>query len=162
MTYYLPPPEDDGRTRNIPGIAAVGAPHGATGWGGHDDGPAPPERLVRVVRMHVDEAAGHLVRWEGERPGVRPVAAPEGIVARERSRPDRERPGGTRRQRLALRVAGGEAIALHWSAPEPVSRADEDAWARALDRLTAEAATASAAYAATGTTAGAGRGGWTA
>ncbi|MGD9573489.1 MAG: hypothetical protein AB7V62_16540 [Thermoleophilia bacterium] len=152
MTYYLPPPEDEGRARGVPGIAPVGAPHGAAGWAGPGEGPAPPERLVRVTRMPAAEAAGHLARWVGERPGVRPLAAPEGVVARERSRADRDRPGGTRRQRLALRVAGGEAVALHWSAPEPVGQADEDAWTRALDRLTAGTVPAT----------GAGRGGWTA
>src|SRR5690606_8795824 len=99
---------------------------------------APPERpgegrIVRTVPMPAGRAPGYLARWAAGPPPARPIEA-GGLAARERRRPDALVPGVTRLQRLAIAVRGDEAVAVHWSAPEPVTAADERAWRRALAR----------------------------
>lgn len=135
MRYHLPVPGGP-PTRPVGGVAPVGAPGRA---GAHEPapGPAPGEgRLVRTVRMPAGEAAGHMRRWALSGGPAHPIDA-GGLMARERRRADRAVPGALRRQRLAIAVHGDEAVAVHWSAPEPVTDEDERAWARALGRLAA-------------------------
>ncbi len=111
-----------------------------------DRGAPPPSpadgRLIRVVRMPADSVAAYLGSWEVDPPPAGAIEAPYGVVARERLRPDRSRPGAVRRQRLAVVAEGPEATALHWSAPEPVTAEDEAVWHRALERLSASGASA--------------------
>jgi hypothetical protein len=134
MRYHLPPPDEEPRPRAVRGVAALGTAPGATPRD-PDVGPGPEGRLVRTVALAPGEAGPYLRRWESEVPGTRALPAPDGIAARERTRPDRSVPGALRRQRLAVRPAAGGATAVHWSAPEPVLPDDEAAWRRALDRL---------------------------
>lgn len=140
MTYYLPPPDDGGS-----GLHAVSGVHAAQALA-RDRGAAEPGvadgRIVRLVRMPAGDVAAYLGSWEVEPPPAGPIDAPYGVVARERLRPDRSRPGCVRRQRLAIVAEGHEATALHWSAPEPVTAEDEAVWRRALERLSASGAAA--------------------
>ncbi len=147
MRYHLPAPDEEPRPRAVGGIAGV---HAAQGPAAREpDVPAGPDgRLVRTVALAPGEAGPYLRRWESEVPGVRALPAPDGITARERTRPDRAVPGALRRQRLAVRPAADGATALHWSAPEPVVPDDEAAWRRALDRLTGTGRAASGGWAA--------------
>lgn len=147
MRYQLPAPDDEYRPRSVAGIAPVGASAGVAAQ--EPERAAPVEgRLVRTVTLAPAEAGTYLRRWESERPGAHALAAPDGVRARERSRPDRTVPGTTRRQRLAVRGGTGGAVAVHWSAPEPVAPDDEAAWRRALDRLMGTAIAAPGGWAA--------------
>ena len=140
MTYYLPPPRDGDS-----GLHSVSGVHAATDVAS-DRGAPPPSladgRIIRVVRMPAESVAAYLGSWEVDPPPAGPIEAPYGVVARERLRPDRSRPGAVRRQRLAVVAEGSEATALHWSAPEPVTAEDEAVWHRALERLSASGASA--------------------
>jgi hypothetical protein len=132
MRTFLPP-EDPGRRREL------GAVRGVSGAGrvtGRDAGPAPDadHRLVRTGTMTAAEARAHLATWEGEA-ASRPIGAPPGVVARERRRPDRVHPGGTRIQRLAVAVHGDVAEVAHWSVAEPADPADERVWEQTLARI---------------------------
>lgn len=135
MRYYLPMPGGP-PTRPVGGVAPVGAP-GPPGPREPDAGAGAGEgRLVRTVRMPAGEGPGYIRRWAGSGGPAHPIDA-GGLTARERRRADRTVPGAVRRQRLAIAVHGDEAVAVHWSALEPVSDEDERAWARALRRLAA-------------------------
>lgn len=135
MRYFLPP-ADEPTPRTIRGVAPVGATPRA-GPHPEPDLPAPAEgRLVRTVRMPVAEAAAYLARWQSEPgPASAPLAAPPGVTAHERWRPDRVVPGLRRIQRLAIAATGAEATALHWSAPGSLHPGDHTAWESALARL---------------------------
>lgn len=138
MRYHLPAPDEEPRPRSVGGIAPVGATPGSGSR--EPEAPGGPDgRLVRTVTLNPAEAGPYLRRWESEVPGTRALAVPDGVLARERSRPDRAVPGVLRRQRLAVRAGAGGAVAVHWSAPEPVLPDDEAAWRRALERLTGTA-----------------------
>ena len=147
MRYHLPAPDEEPRPRAVGRVARLGTP---VGHGAHDAGvpPAPDGRLVRTVTLAPAAAGAYVRRWEDERTGARALPAPDGVVARERSRPDRTVPGAVRRQRLAVRAGPGGAVAVHWSAPEPVAPDDEAAWRRALERLTGTALSAPRGWAA--------------
>jgi hypothetical protein len=129
---FLPPEDPRGRRElgAVRGVAAPGAVHG------RDAGPPPDagHRLVRTATMTAADARAHMATWEGEA-ASRPIAAPAGVVARERRRPDRLHPGGTRIQRLAVAVHGGTAQVAHWSVGEPADPADERVWERTLARI---------------------------
>ncbi len=111
----------------------MAAPGGVTG---RDAGPAPDadHRLVRTGTMSAADARAHLATWEGEA-AAHPIAAPPGVTARERRRPDRAHPGGTRVQRLAVAVHGDVANVAHWSVAEPADPGDERVWERTLARI---------------------------
>lgn len=126
------PQPDEGPA--IGGVAPVRRPAGPVAEH-HAEPPRPGDgRIVRTVRMPAADAAGYVARWAAGPPPAHALEAP-GATARERSRPDSVHPGGIRRQRLAVATLGDEALAVHWSALEPVTQADERAWARALERL---------------------------
>lgn len=137
MRYHLPGPEHE-QPRSVAGIARVGA---ATGPTGHEPEPAaaPGGVLVRTVTLGPGESAAHLRRWVSGSPDAHALPAPDGVIARERSRPDRSVPGATRRQRLAVREGAGGAVAVHWSAPEPVEPVADASWRRVLARLGGDA-----------------------
>jgi hypothetical protein len=124
------PPEDPRRPRELGAIRGVA---GAGAVQGRDAGPPPDadHRLMRTGTMTAAEARAHLAAWEGEA-AARTIAAPPGVVARERRRPDRVHPGGVRLQRLAVAVHGDQAGVAHWSVAEPAGPGDERAWERAL------------------------------
>lgn len=135
MRYHLPPREDP-VPRTIGGVAPIGAgprveAHPEQEPGGPADG-----RLIRTVELSAAAAHEHLRRWEAEAP-AHDIPGPRGVVARERSRPDRVNTGALRRQRLAVAWRGEEATATHWSVPEPPTSADERAWQRVLARIAA-------------------------
>lgn len=140
MRYHLPPP-DEQSPRSVAAVARAGATAGPLAHD-HEVVAGGDGRLMRTVTLRAGEAAGYLRRWEAERPRALALDAPAGVAVRERSRPDRVVPGAWRRQRLAVREGPDGAVALHWSAPEPVTFADEAAWTRGLGRLTARGATA--------------------
>lgn len=107
---------------------AAGGPTGAAG-------PAPAGLIVRTVPMPGREAPAYLARWELGPPPGRCLAVGAPIEARERI-------GGGRSgrvQRLAVAVAGAEAIAVHWSAPQPVGEQGEETWRRIIAELEARA-----------------------
>lgn len=139
MRYFLPPPDE---SPTPPGVVPVAPLNVVAGrhdpWEAERAGPG-EGRLVRSVRMPAAEAAEYVRRWSGE-PGdpAHAIVTAAGLAARERSRPDRLHAGVVRCQRLAVVVGAREATALHWSAPEPVTAADEAAWERALARLAAD------------------------
>ena len=132
MRTFLPP-EEPSRRRELGAIRGVAAPDAV-----HGRAAAPPpeadHRLVRTATMTAAAARAHLATWEGEA-ASRPIAAPAGVVARQRRRPDRVHPGGVRLQRLAVAVHGDGAAVAHWSVAEPVGPGDERAWERALARI---------------------------
>jgi hypothetical protein len=132
MRTFLPP-EEPSRRR---GVGAVRGVAGAHGVHAREAGPPPDgdHRLVRTGTMTAAEARAHLAAWQGEAPS-HPIAAPAGVVARERRRPDRVHPGAVRLQRLAVAVHGDDAAVVHWSVAEPVDPGDERAWERALARI---------------------------
>ena len=132
MRTFLPP-EDPRRSRELGAVRAVSGPDAVLG---REAGPPPDadHRLVRTGTMTAAEARAHLATWEGEA-ASHPIAAPPGVVARERRRPDRVHPGGVRLQRLAVAVHGDAASVAHWSIAEPAGPGDEDAWRRALGRI---------------------------
>lgn len=134
MRTFLPP-EDPGRRRELGAVRGIA---GAGGVTGRDAGPPPDadHRLVRTGTMTAADARAHLASWEGEA-ASRPLAAPPGVVARERRRPDRVHPGGVRVQRLAVAVHGDAAAVAHWSVAEPAGPADERVWERTLARIAA-------------------------
>jgi hypothetical protein len=129
---FLPPEDPRGRRE----LGAVGGIRGTDVVVGRDAAPPPDpdHRLVRTATMPAAEARAHLTAWEGEA-AARPIAAPPGVVARERRRPDGVHPGGVRLQRLAVAVHGDQAGVAHWSVIEPVDPADERVWQRALARI---------------------------
>jgi hypothetical protein len=131
----FPPPEEPSRRRELGAIRGVA---GADAVHGREAGP-PPEvdhRLVRTTTMTAADARAHLATWQGEA-ASRPIAAPDGVVAHERRRPDRVHPGAVRLQRLAVAVHGDDAAVAHWSVAEPLGPGDERAWERALARIAA-------------------------
>ncbi|HMN98563.1 MAG TPA: hypothetical protein PKD59_04050 [Miltoncostaeaceae bacterium] len=132
MRTFLPP-EDPGRRRELGAVSGVS---GTGAVAGGDAGPAPDadHRLVRTATMTAADARAHMATWEGEA-ASRPVAAPPGVVARERRRSDRVHPGGVRLQRLAVAVHGDTAAVAHWSVSEPADAADERVWQRVLARV---------------------------
>jgi len=136
--YVLPPPPDRRRpsltalARPAPvGVPASPEPELAAGHGGGDGG-----RLLRVRRCAAEEATSRRDAWIGAG-GARQLAAPPGVDAWERRRPDVATPGGWRRQRLAVAVRAAEALLIHWSVPEPPSEAEEERWTALLLRLAA-------------------------
>jgi len=131
MRYFLPASGDDPA---VGGVVPVRAAAGAAGDHEADALHPGDGRIVRTVRLPARDAAGYLARWAAAPPAAHPLEA-GGLTARERLRPDAVRPGALRRQRIAVATRGDEALAVHWSAPEPVSEADERAWRRALERL---------------------------
>lgn len=140
MRYFLPP-ADEPAPRTVHGVTPIGAMPRAGPHPEPDVAPPADGRLVRTVRMPAAEAAPYLARWSSE-PGhaAAPLAAPTGVVARERRRPDRVHPGVRRLQRLAMATTGDETTALHWSAPEPLNPRDRAAWDEALSRIAGRAA----------------------
>jgi len=133
MRYFLPPAEDP-VPRTIGGAARIGAPSRMDAHPEQDlSGPA-DDRLIRTMEMGAAEARAHLARWEAEA-AAHDIPAPPGVMARERSRPDRIHAGALRRQRLALATSCDPAVLAHWSVPEPPTLADERAWNRVLTRL---------------------------
>jgi len=132
MRTFLPP-EDPRRSRELGAVRGDSGPDAVLG---REPGPPPDadHRLVRTGTMTAAEARAHLATWEGEA-ASHPIAAPPGVVARERRRPDRVHPGGVRLQRLAVAVHGDAASVAHWSIAEPAGPGDEDAWRRALGRI---------------------------
>lgn len=131
MRYFLPQPDEAPGLRGVVPVRPAPGPSAE-----REDGPPRPGegRIVRTVRMPAGDAAAYLARWAAGPPPAHPLEA-DGVAARERSRPDAVLAGAVRRQRLAVASRGDEAVAVHWSAPEPVSEADERAWRRALERL---------------------------
>ncbi len=138
MRYRLPPPEDP-VPRTIGSVARVGASPRLDAHPEQDFGTPAEQRLVRTAHMSAAEAREHLAHWEAEAV-AHDLPAPPGVIARERSRPDRVHHGAMRRQRLAIAWDGDSATAAHWSVPEPPDEADERAWHRVLDRLGASGA----------------------
>lgn len=138
VRHFLPPPETTPR-REIGALRAVEPPDAVAPRRREADAPLGDGRLVRTLTMAVAEARAHLDRWESEAAGHE-IAAPPGIVARERSVADRAQAGARRRQRLALAISGDTASAAHWSVPEPPRPADERAWDRVVARIAASAA----------------------
>jgi hypothetical protein len=135
MRYFLPLGEDPvprtiGRAARIRATSRLDA-HPET-----DPGAMAGDRLVRTMEMSTADARAHFARWEAEAP-AHDIPSPVGVVARERSRPDRIHPGALRRQRLALAEAGDAATLAHWSVHEPPTPADELAWDRVIARLAA-------------------------
>jgi hypothetical protein len=131
MRYFLPQPDEAPGLGGVVPVRPAAAPAAE-----RDDGPPRPGegRIVRTVPMPAGDAAAYLARWAAGPPPAHPLEA-GGATARERNRPDAVLPGAVRRQRLAVVARGDEAVAVHWSAPEPVTEADERAWRRALERL---------------------------
>jgi hypothetical protein len=132
MRTFLPP-EDPRRSRELGAVRGVSAPDAVLGR----EAGQPPEtdhRLVRTGTMTAAEARAHLATWEREA-ASRPIAAPPGVVARERRRPDRVHAGGVRVQRLAVAVHGDAAAVAHWSVAEPAGPDDERVWERVLGRI---------------------------
>lgn len=132
MRTFLPPEGPRGR-RELGAVRGIAGTGGVTG---RDAGPPPDadHRLVRTGTMTAAAAQAHMASWEGEA-ASRPIAAPAGVVARERRRPDRVHPGATRLQRLAVAVHGDAAAVAHWSVAEPAGPADERVWERTLARI---------------------------
>jgi hypothetical protein len=131
MRYFVPQPDEGPALGGVTPVRASAGPAA--------EQPAEPPRpgdgrIVRTVRMPAAEAPGYLARWASAPPPAHALEA-DGADARERWRPDAIHPGAVRRQRLAVATLGDEALAVHWSAPEPVTEADERAWRRALGRL---------------------------
>lgn len=135
MRYYLPPPEEP-FPRTIGGVSRIGANPRLDAHPEQDHGGAAEGRLIRTVELGAAAAHEHLRLWEAEG-AAHEIPAPVGVTARERSRPDRVHTGAIRRQRLAMAWHGEEAIAAHWSVPEPPVAADERAWDRVLARIAA-------------------------
>ncbi|MGE0028415.1 MAG: hypothetical protein AB7O78_09660 [Thermoleophilia bacterium] len=132
MRTFLPP-EDPGHRRELGAVRGIA---GTGGVVGRDAGPSPDadHRLVRTGTTTAADARAHLATWEGEA-ASRPIAAPPGVVARERRRPDRVHPGGVRLQRLAVAVHGDTAMVAHWSVGEPADPADERVWEKVVARI---------------------------
>jgi hypothetical protein len=133
MRYFLPQPHE------APGVGGVVPVRAAAGPGAEREGEAPRPgegRILRTVPMPAADAGAYLARWAAAPPPAHRLEA-GGVPARERTRPDSIHPGAVRRQRLAVATRGDRAVAVHWSAPEPVTEADERAWGRALERLAA-------------------------
>ena len=142
MGRYADLPATRGPPAHRASSARSAASPGADAVLGREAGPPPDadHRLVRTGTMTAAEARAHLATWEGEA-ASHAIAAPPGVVARERRRPDRVHPGGVRLQRLAVAVHGDAAAVAHWSVAEPAGPGDERrvaAGARA-DRLPAGA-----------------------
>jgi hypothetical protein len=133
MRYHLPPREDP-VPRTIGGVARIGASPRLDAHPEQDPGSSAEGRLIRTVEFGAAAAHEHLRAWEAEAP-AHDIPAPPGVVARERSRPDRVHAGALRRQRLAVAWHGEEATAAHWSVPEPPTPADQRAWERVLARI---------------------------
>jgi hypothetical protein len=132
MRTFLPP-EEPSRRRELGAIRGVAGPDAVVGR----EAAPPPEadhRLVRTGTTTAAAARAHLAAWQAEA-ASRPIAAPAGVVARERRRPDRVHPGAVRLQRLAVAVHGDDAAVAHWSVAEPLGPGDERAWERALARI---------------------------
>ncbi|HET6690885.1 MAG TPA: hypothetical protein VFG74_08480 [Miltoncostaeaceae bacterium] len=139
MRTFLPP-EDPRSRRELGAVRGVAAPGAVAGRE-----PGPPSdadhRLVRTATMTAAAARARLAAWEGEATS-RPIAAPAGVAARERRRPDRVHPGAMRLQRLAIAVHGDAAQVAHWSVAEPPAPADERVWQQTLARIAAPPAAA--------------------
>lgn len=133
MRYHLPPREDP-VPRTIGGVARIGASPRLDAHPEQDLGGGAEGRLIRTVELSAADAHEHLRQWEAEA-SAHDIPAPDGVIARERSRPDRVHAGALRRQRLAIAWHGEEATAAHWSVPEPPTPSDQRAWERVLTRL---------------------------
>jgi hypothetical protein len=133
MRYHLPPREDP-VPRTIGGVARIHASPRLDAHPEQDLGSSAEGRLIRTVELGAAAAHEHLRLWEAEA-AAHDIPAPPGVVARERSRPDRVHAGALRRQRLAIAWHGEEATAAHWSVPEPPTPADQRAWERVLARI---------------------------
>ena len=83
--------------------------------------------------MELSAAAAHehLRPWEAEA-AAHDIPAPPGVIARERSRPDRVHAGALRRQRLAVAVTAARRPPSTGRCPSRRWPDDERAWGRAL------------------------------
>ena len=138
--YQLPPPDPPPRRRDVPRAlrpARVGDATSVERDLATEGLPGGDGRLVRVRRIAAAAAPAYLEAWASA--GGSPLPAPEGVSAAERRR-GASGVGGApawRLQRLAIASFGAEAVAVHWSAPEPVQADDQRAWDRLLSRLAA-------------------------
>lgn len=134
MRYHLP----GDAHRSDPTVGRVAPvrrapPAGARTASGSADagGSGPAELIVRTVPMAAAGAPAYLARWEAGPPPGRPLAVEGRVEARERLGGGHPR----RVQRLAVAVAGRDAIAVHWSSPQPVAERHEQTWRRIVAEL---------------------------
>lgn len=134
MRYFLPGDAHRADPTVGPVAPVRRAPAGGgwiTGGSAGAAGPAPAGLIVRTIPMPAGHAPAYLARWELGPPPGRTLAVGALVEARERIGGGRPR----RVQRLAVAVAGREAVAVHWSSPQPVGEHGEEIWLRIISEL---------------------------